>query len=143
MLPKPDIIRLLEEFFSNRPEVEFAYIFGSFVQRERFEDIDIAVYLRDESVLGDRQAHPFGYESTLIGELTQLLHTDNVDFVVLNHASPLLFTQAINKGMRILDRDPMKRIEIENAARREFIDTEPIRRIQNYYLLRKLRDLRA
>lgn len=143
MLSKPDIIRLLEEFFRDRPEVEFAYIFGSFVQRERFEDIDIAVYLRDESVLGDRQAHPFGYESTLIGELTQLLHTDKVDFVVLNHASPLLFTQAINKGMRILDRDPMKRIEIENAARREFIDTEPIRRIQNYYLLRKLRDLRA
>lgn len=142
MLPRSDIIRLLQEFFSQRPEVEFAYIFGSFVERERFEDVDVAVYLRDTSVLADREAHPYGYESTLIGTLSSLLHTDKIDFVVLNDAGPTLFTRAI-KGLRILDRNPMRRIDVENTVRREYIDLESVRRIQNYYLLRKLRDLRA
>ncbi len=143
MLAKTEIARLLQEFFSNQPEVEFAYIFGSFVQRERFEDVDVAVHLRDTSVLADREVHPYGYESSVLGELTRLLHTDKIDFVVLNHAGPTLFTRVINKGIRILDRNPIKRIEVENAVRREYIDAEPIRRIQNYYLLRKLRDLHA
>ncbi len=140
---KAKIEELLVSYLGGLPEVEFAYIFGSFVLRERFEDIDVAVYVGNPSVLDDRTTHPYGYESTILGELTRLLHTDKLDFVVLNHAGPTLFTRVINKGKRILDRNPAKRVEVENAARREYIDAEPIRRIQNYYLLRKLRDLHA
>jgi predicted nucleotidyltransferase len=142
MLPKSDIVRVLQDFLQGQREVEFAYIFGSVAQGERFEDIDVAVYLNDTSVLADRNTHPYGYESTLVGELTRLLHTDKVDFVVLNNAGPTLFTRAI-KGMRIVDRNRNKRIEIENAARYEFIDMEPARRIQDYYLLKKLTALHA
>jgi len=35
----------IKEFLFGRPEISFAYIFGSFVQREHYHDIDVAVYL--------------------------------------------------------------------------------------------------
>ena len=133
MLERSDIERYLQEYISKRPEVEFAYLFGSIARGTRFDDVDVAAYLRDTAVLTDREAHPYGYESTILGELTRLLHTDKVDFVVLNTAGPTLFTRVI-KGKRILDRDPSKRILAENSIRQQFIDTEPLRNIQRFYL---------
>ncbi len=143
MLPKQHIESLLTAFMQTRAEVDFAHIFGSFVHREKFEDIDVAVYLNDPAVLNDRVAHPYGYESTVQAELSRMLRTDAVDFVVLNRANLTLFTRVINKGKRILDRDPAKRVAIENDIRHQYIDAEPIRRIQEYYIRRKLKDLRA
>jgi predicted nucleotidyltransferase len=138
MFPKSTIVQILQEYFGGRSEVEFAYVFGSLAQRDHFHDVDVAVYLTDTCVLDDRLAHPYGYESTMIGELTRLLKTDNVDFVVLNKAGLTLSMQIINKGLRVLDRDRLKRVKIENAIRHEYIDAEPIRRIQMHYLSRKL-----
>jgi predicted nucleotidyltransferase len=138
MLEKAEIVKTVRGFLENRQEVMFGYIFGSLAQRAWFRDVDVAVYLADTRVLDDRVAHPYGYESTMIGELTLLLKTDNVDFVVLNKAGLTLSMQIINKGIRVLDRNLLKRVAIENAIRHEYIDAEPIRRIQMHYLSRKL-----
>ena len=143
MLTKQHIESLLTDYMRTRPEVDFAYIFGSFIRREKCEDIDVAVYLNDPSVLEDRVKHPFGYESTIQAELSRLLHTDMVDFVVLNRANLTLFMQVINKGRRILDRNSARRVLIENEIRHQYIDAEPIQRIQEYYIRQKLRNLRA
>ncbi len=137
-LSKQEIESKLFQFLSNRPEIDFAYLFGSFVINDRYEDIDVAVYLRDTSVLADRVVHPYGYESSLIGELSSLLHTDKIDFVVLNKAGLTLFTRVINKGKKLFDRDKLRRVHIEDTVRKEFIDTQPLRDIQNYYLAKKL-----
>lgn len=65
MLPRSDIIPLLTEYLDKRSEIEFAYIFGSFATRDRFEDIDIAVYLNDVSVLYDRETHHRAYSTRI------------------------------------------------------------------------------
>ncbi len=138
MLSKQEIESRLLQFLSARPEIDFSYIFGSFVRGEKYEDIDVAVYLRDTSVLADRALHPYGYESSMIGELSSLLHTDKIDFVVLNKAGLTLFTRVINRGKRLFDRDKLQRVHIENTVRKEFIDAKPLRDIQDYYLAKKL-----
>lgn len=143
ILSKPEIESKLLKFLSARPEIDFAYIFGSFVLNARYEDIDVAVYLSDTSVLADRATHPYGYESSLIGELSSLLRTDKIDFVVLNKAGLTLFTRVINKGKRLFDRDKLKRVQIENTVRKEFIDAKPLRDIQDYYLAKKLTERNA
>lgn len=48
--------RLLEHFrtyLSTQDKVIFAYVFGSFAQREQFRDIDIGVYLAEPFHLDD------------------------------------------------------------------------------------------
>jgi predicted nucleotidyltransferase len=143
MYDREKIEELLISYFGARPEMAFAYAFGSFVRHDRYEDIDLAAYLSDVSVMDDRLSHPYGYESTIIGELSPLLHTDKIDFVVLNTAGLTLFTRVINKGKILVDRDRTNRIQIENSVRRQYIDAQPLRDIQMYYLLKRLKDAHA
>jgi hypothetical protein len=89
--------------------------------------------------LNDRSQHSFGYESTIVGELSSLLRTDKIDFVVLNRAGPTLFTRIINSGTLLFERDRPRRIDIENTARMEYINVQPLRDIQDFYLARKLK----
>lgn len=42
---KKEIRKKLKDFLSSREDVVFAYVFGSLVDRKKFRDIDIAVYL--------------------------------------------------------------------------------------------------
>ena len=140
MQTKSEIEELITRHVSQRREVEFAYLFGSFTHHERFEDIDVAVFLNDTTVLRDRKTHPYGYESTLLGELSSLLHIDAIDFVVLNKAGLTLFTRVINSGKKVFERDRIRRIYVENSIRKQFIDSKPLRDIQNYYLAMRLKD---
>lgn len=143
MYDRAKIEELLVSYFSARSEVMFAYAFGSFALHDRYEDVDVAAYLIDLGVMNDRGSHPYGYEATILGELSALLHTDKIDFVVLNTAGLTLSTRVINKGKILVDRDIMKRIHIENSVRRQYIDAQPLRDIQTHYLLKKLKDAHA
>ena len=42
---KTEIENKINRFLQRRPEISFAYIFGSFIQNKNYHDIDITVYL--------------------------------------------------------------------------------------------------
>ncbi len=134
---KEQIKNKIAEYLRNRKEIIFAYIFGSFVKKENYHDIDIAVFHSKNFEKDDLSSYPYGYESFLIGNLMKILHTNNIDLVVLNNAPLLITNRIINTGLLLFDKDKLLRINFENRNRKLFIDTENLRRIKTYYLSKK------
>lgn len=138
-MDKEKIKNTIAEFLRNREEIIFAYIFGSFVKKENYHDIDIAVYLSENFNKDDLSSYPYGYESFLIGSLMKLLHTNKIDLVVINNAPLLITNRIINNGILLFDKDKLLRINFENKNRKLFIDTENLRKIKTYYLSEKIK----
>jgi len=139
MNDKTEIENKVKHFLYNRPEISFAYIFGSFIQNENYHDIDIAIYLYKDFDKNDFKKFPYGYESNMISELT-LLVKKKIDFIVMNNADISLQQRIINKGFLLFSKDDRIRISYENLIRKLYIDSENIRRIKRKYLNKKISD---
>jgi hypothetical protein len=109
-LPRQDLDReqriqisaILQERLSQKPEIVFAYIHGSFEENLSFRDIDIALYLNN--------AAAFDFESDLSYELTRLAGYE-VEVRIMNKA-PVEFQMAVlQKGRVLFSRDEDKRAE--------------------------------
>ncbi|NJD68739.1 MAG: nucleotidyltransferase domain-containing protein [Candidatus Methylomirabilota bacterium] len=93
-LDREQIRQILALYFANRPDVRMAFLFGS-VERgvaSTESDLDVAVYLEDESA-----------EGTLWTDVERLVGRE-VDLVVLNRAPALIGWSAI-RGTPLLIRD--------------------------------------
>ena len=134
---KEEIGNKIKNFLQSKPEIVFAFIFGSFIKNETYHDIDIAVYLNNNFDKHDLEKFPYGYESFFISELT-ILVKENVDFVVMNNADITLQQRIINKGILLFSKDERVRISYENFIRKLYIDSENIRRIKRKYLTKKI-----
>jgi predicted nucleotidyltransferase len=107
-LPRHDLDRgqriqisvLLQERLSEKPEIVFAYIHGSFEENISFRDIDIALYL-------DRAA-AFDFESDLSDELTGFVGYE-VEVRIMNKASINFQMAVLQKGRVLFSRDEDKR----------------------------------
>ncbi len=112
------IIKTLE----NKVDISFAYIHGSFLKRDFFHDIDVAVFLREvpESFLQ--------YELALEAECMAAIGRYPVDVRVLNTA-PLSFRyHVIKEGIRALvKRDSEARTAFEEATLAHYFDFAPYR----------------
>jgi hypothetical protein len=42
---KQDLINTISNIFRTKKDIVFAYIFGSFISKDEFQDIDIGVYI--------------------------------------------------------------------------------------------------
>jgi uncharacterized protein len=105
----------LTEVFLHDPNVVFAYLFGGLLKDKRspLSDVDLALYV-------DRTQH-FDYVS-MFGKIGDILKTDEIDLVVLNHA-PLSLSGRILKDRKILvDKDPFRRHRFESVILRESFD---------------------
>jgi hypothetical protein len=138
MNDKASIENKIKAILENRSEIIFAYIFGSFITSEKYQDIDIAFFVKQGFDFKNLESYPFGYESAIIGSLNLGLKTDKVDIILLNSADLLVSTQIYNSGKLLFDKDKLLRVKIENAARKEFIDTNYFRSIRSKNLRRLL-----
>jgi hypothetical protein len=80
---------IIRNYLEKFPQIEFAYIFGSFVTRDDFKDIDIGIYLQKDFVNSKEYFADYGFTSQLIGELQTLVKA-HIDIVVLNEAGVVL-----------------------------------------------------
>lgn len=116
------ITERIRRFLQRRPEIEFAYVHGSFIGEPSFGDIDLAVYLLDPP--GNNAVR---YELGLEAELEEVLGYP-VDVRVLNTA-PLTFRfSVLRRGRLILDRDPEARAEFQARSLKAYFDFAPVRR---------------
>jgi predicted nucleotidyltransferase len=138
---KDQIISKTTNFLRNKEEIELSYIFGSFVNKDHYHDIDIAVYLNGEFNQINPLKYPYGYESSLIGELSLLLK-ENIDVIVMNYAGLLIQQRVVNKGILLFSRDERFRIRYENTIRKQYIDAAHLRNIKRYYLKKALDNAR-
>jgi uncharacterized protein len=108
---------------ADRTEVLDAYLFGSHAeQRDRgHSDVDVAVFVDEERF----EPGPFGYEAELTAHLMSALGTNDVDVVVLNRATPLLYHRVLRGGERLLSRDLRATTTREGRALSRYCDFVP------------------
>ena len=137
-----DVIQIKKkaaDFFSSRPEILFAFFFGSLAQGKGtpLSDLDFAVYL-DEAALRQSQLQTsprgFDFRSELTSQLMGALKTNEIDLVFLNEAPPLLRHRILTQGEKLMVRDPLREQRFFVRTLQDYFDTEPIRRIQARYL---------
>jgi len=118
----------LVDFFASESQVKFAYLFGSRARSAAgpLSDIDLAVYL-------DGRVNFFTKRLALMEALAKKIRTENFDLVVLNQAPPVLRYEVIKTGI-VLKEDKIRRILFETEVLRTYLDTIPMRKIQNQYL---------
>lgn len=117
-----EIINRLKQFFAAKPEVVLAYVYGSFLRREAWRDLDVAV-LMEPGALGT-ESDPFNRGLRLAAELEDFLGHPRVevDLRVLNEA-PLAFQyQVIKAGQLLVSRDERTRILYESRLMIEYLD---------------------
>lgn len=119
---KPETKRQLARIF-NKQEVVFAYLFGSQAKGTAgsLSDIDIAVYLDEDIAAAER----FDLRLEVLGELTDLYKTDQVDLVVLNDAPPLLAHRILKEGLLVFSDNEKIRLEYEVKAVLKYLDWKP------------------
>ena len=113
---KAQIVSTIRQVLSEKREILFAYIFGSFVDQENYRDIDIALYLEDP-----KKADVLQLEFLLAEELERKFPIP-FDIRVINHA-PLGFVyNLLTRKILVLDWDTDRRAAFESLALREYFD---------------------
>ncbi|MGI9081534.1 MAG: type VII toxin-antitoxin system MntA family adenylyltransferase antitoxin [Thermoleophilaceae bacterium] len=122
----------------DRDGVVAAMLFGSQATGKAgpLSDIDVAVWA--DSTLG--RSERFDLRLALMAEAVRVLNTDEVDLVVLNDAPPLLQHRALRDSVRLIDRDPPKRIRLETRAILDYLDTKPLRELFGAAALERLEE---
>ncbi len=123
---RENILRVLRDALTARPDVVFAYLFGSFTDAERsVHDIDVGVFFAGEAQASSEAAFE-------LGELLQRLirqhgHRIPVDVRPLNLA-PLGFRFHVYRGRLLASRDEELRVhEVATTAAR-YLDILPLQR---------------
>ncbi len=127
-----EICNTLKMKLSTRPEIIFAYLFGSVATKKTntLSDLDLAIYLDPHY---RQRKKGYGYQSELIAELSSLLST-SVDVVILNRASTILKYQVIKNGVLIFSRCNKARREFHEKTIRDYLDLKPLLKVQQQYL---------
>jgi uncharacterized protein len=118
-LPK-NILELLPqaaEYLKTRQDVEFAYLFGGLAKKKPspLSDVDIAVYLTDAAdVVGSKLA--------ILEELADILHTEEIDLVVLNKSSLPICMNIIKNHKILVDKKPVVRHSYQSLIMRKYYD---------------------
>ena len=120
----PDIatrLPLAAEYLGSHPKVICAYLFGGLARREHrpLSDVDIAVYLSDSADAAD-------VKLDILGNLIEILGTDEIDLVILNAAPPSLAMNVLRNKRVLADNDPTKRHRFESLAFRKYFDFLPV-----------------
>ncbi|HLW08487.1 MAG TPA: nucleotidyltransferase domain-containing protein [Marinilabiliaceae bacterium] len=127
----------IEQALALKPDVRFAYLFGSQVKGTAglLSDIDIAVFF-DETTYA--QGNTYGPEYELVLKLEKALEAGRVDLVVLNKAPNFLRYQILKGGEIIYCRSEEERVKFHEETIRLYLDFLPFRAIQNYYLQKRI-----
>lgn len=132
LLPK------LKQYFGSSPEVDFAYLFGSYGERREtpLSDVDIAVFLLDNIP----RAKYFDLRLKMMSDVSHLLRTDEIDLIILNEGNICLAYHAVSTREVLFERDPNSRIEFETRTLDRYLDMKPFRQVQQQYFLRQVRE---
>lgn len=104
-------------YLQSIPVILFAYLFGSLAKGKPLplSDVDIAVYLGKDADLLE-------YKMKILGQLIDILQTDEIDLVILNTAPLPLKMKILEKKKVIVDNAPFLRHSYESLTMRKYFD---------------------
>lgn len=121
------LIEELKKFFQSREEIVFALLYGSMVApkvRERYGDIDLAVYVRSERLTESRYLVESKIEAQISRHLAyKELDSPPIEVLVINDA-PYSFSAKLLKGEYIVLKEDEETLTdfIEDVGRRSMIN---------------------
>jgi len=126
-----ELIEILKKFFSDRQEIMFAWLFGSYANGHNncYSDIDIAVYIRDNILLDD-----VDWYLGLKADIMELVNKE-VDLVLLNNAKPMIKHVANMQKIILLSRDELFEAEYSLRVIKEYNDVRYWARFSRQSLL--------
>lgn len=129
----PELQRLFQEH-----RVILAYLFGSQASGKAgpLSDVDIAVLFAEN--LSSRMR--FRLRCRLIAELMGVFRRNDVEVVDLAEASPLLRNQVRRYSQLLYCQDDRQRVRFQTETLRDYLDTKPIRQVQQYDLLKRIQE---
>jgi predicted nucleotidyltransferase len=118
-----EIIQRIKSVAAKYPQIELAYLFGSFAlgHQRKDSDVDVAVKLSDR--LSEGRRFDLGLE--LIGAFTRAMGRET-DVVILNDAKDLFFKYIILKeGILAFRRKDLPQMIFETRVFNEYFDYQP------------------
>ncbi|WP_292487423.1 nucleotidyltransferase domain-containing protein [Methanohalobium sp.] len=117
-----EIVTKLHDFFKHQSDVELAYLFGSAATstRGKISDIDIGVYLSTELTKKQRNYRKL----ELISKLCTVLHTNDVDLVIINDASPVISFEIIKPNVPVFIKNTDFKIDVEQSIMSKYLDRQ-------------------
>jgi predicted nucleotidyltransferase len=111
-----EAVAAVKKYLTERDDIAFAYLFGSRAKEisSPLSDVDIAVYLT-QGPLSDKRL-------TILGDLIDILHRDDVDLVLLNTASEGLKARIVKNRVILADNIPFTRHRFESHTLRVYMD---------------------
>jgi uncharacterized protein len=122
----PDDLKTIRTVLSKNPAVVFAYLYGSYKDSIVYNDIDIAVYSKEDS-------NPFSLSADLKTDLSENTGRppDGFDVRVINHLltkgdlfSLLYLRDVLNDGIVLADRDFEERAKFIEAFGMKYRECE-------------------
>jgi len=110
-------IQALSPLLEKYPQIRLGYLFGSYLCREHFRDVDIAILLDSSE---KQEKFPFDSIGCRIGEALRL--GCDVDLEKLNGASIEFRYTVVKNGCLFFAREEKERIEFEVRVVDEFLD---------------------
>ncbi|ODS31851.1 MAG: Nucleotidyltransferase domain protein [Candidatus Scalindua rubra] len=104
-------------YLDSHPKVIFAYLFGGLTKARcsPLSDVDIAVYIANGGDISQEKIE-------ILGNLMELLNTDEIDLVILNTASLPLRAKILEEKKVLVDSSPFVRHKFESLTLREYFD---------------------
>ena len=115
------VVHLLVEALEAEPELEFAWLHGSFLGGGGFHDVDVGVHLNAAADVRSRRALVLGLR----------LDRDTgfpVDVRVLNDAPVTFLFHVFREGRLLLSRNDERLADLMERTVREYLDMEPLLR---------------
>lgn len=112
-----ELLPLALEYLQSDVDILFAYLFGSLAKKKAglLSDVDMAVYLDEKVSFAEKKLE-------ILGNLMNILRTDEIDLVVLNKAPLTLRMKILENKKVIVDKVPFLRHQYESLTMRQYYD---------------------
>ena len=116
------LLKTLKDVIVEEEGVLFAYLYGSYAYGVVLSesDIDVAVYLNPSDM-----KEYLKKEKRILSVLIDKIHTDRIDFRILNVLPLLLQYHVLKEGIPILIKDEQGKIDFETRVMNRFFELKP------------------
>jgi uncharacterized protein len=120
------VAREISGILSRHKEIRFAYLYGSFLRGEIYQDIDVAIIVDEDF---DRELlYPEGLALEIEKDIRSKYNIEKpVDLHVLNDSRNATYLESVIGADHLLfARDELERARFETRVLRDYLDMKPI-----------------
>jgi len=118
-MERAEVLKKIASILTGFEEIDLAYVFGSFLERDDFHDIDVAIFLGIEQAPYQR----FKLSQRVARALEEGIRPRfEFDVRILNYAPVYFQYEVVSKGTVVLQREEERRVDYEAHLISEYLD---------------------